>query len=204
MADIFTHIANFAHRVYANIADKTDKFSVREVLKNETKSLNSLAKKSIFHFPVIASDSCGNEILMKLTSFIERKNAILIKLIIQRVGTIDLSNKDSKDLIIKRLKGFDMGYINDSQDFTNDDHIKDIIKTSKSYSNTEHTHSPAIRMLMNERKNEESNMLEDGEIIGLVKPKKSDFLNEADCAYRSLWREAAAHRQIGVAEGGLQ
>ena len=34
--------------------------------------------------------------------------------------------------------------------------------------------------------------------------ERTAFLNEADCAYRSLWREAAAHRQIGVAEGGLQ
>ncbi len=34
--------------------------------------------------------------------------------------------------------------------------------------------------------------------------ERTAFLNEADCAYRSLWREAAAHRQIGVAEGGVQ
>ena len=76
MANILDSFIDYCLTVAAKISDTTvQTFSKKEFGK--TQSINTLAKKSIFHFPVIASDSCDVASLRNIVTFVERKKCYL-------------------------------------------------------------------------------------------------------------------------------
>lgn len=70
-------------------------------------SINREANKSILFFPVLVSDSCNFELARKATTAIESRSAMMVKMIIERIGLIRLQTGETKQDLINHVKGFD-------------------------------------------------------------------------------------------------
>jgi len=82
--------------------------TLRRRIKGEGRSISRLAKKSIMHFPLIISDSCDFEMASALATAIEYRSAVLVKMVIERIGIINLETGESKEGLISKISGFDM------------------------------------------------------------------------------------------------
>ena len=146
--DIFGAIADFCSKAYDKIKSNANAAFFEREFGDGVQSVNKLAKKSIFYFPVIATDSCSGEALQKIVTFIERKNAIYIKLIIERIGVIDLKSGDTREDVIKKVKGFDRGF-EESQEFS----FRDTPNTIVLNENPTQKHSSSVRKLLKDSEN---------------------------------------------------
>ena len=90
-------------------------------LKNRTTNINKEASKSILAFPVFCSDSCDYDLAARLASAMEFRNAVLVKLIIERIGLIRFDKNETKETLINRVKGFEdvRGFKEDSVIYEN-------------------------------------------------------------------------------------
>ena len=201
--DIFTMIGSVCYSLYDSIKGNAEKKLLQREFLTKTQSINTLAKKSIFFFPVIASESCDGDSISELVAFIERRNAILIKLIIEQIGVIDLRDGDSRGEIIKRLKGFDRGFY-EEMDFSEENAAMiDAAAMNLGLSQKKplhETHSPLVRSLMNEAEADELIPMNEARSGGLIKPKRSDYVNNDDfnaamSMYNREMREQRAEAQ---------
>ena len=85
----------------------TDMRTLVKRVKGEQRNINRLAKRSILHFPLIVSDSCDFEMAMRLANAIEHRSAVLTKLVIERIGLINLEKGGSKEELISKVRGFE-------------------------------------------------------------------------------------------------
>jgi hypothetical protein len=119
-------IMKYIHTNLKELKDETAN-KILTSLYTKQKSINVEAKKSVFEFPVLISDSCDMDIALKIVTGLEYRNASLIKMIIQNMI---FSGLDSKEAIIKKFKSLDFmdEQVNKFLDLPE---IKDYIKSCK-------------------------------------------------------------------------
>lgn len=69
-------------------------------------SLIKEARKSIYEYPVLISDSCSADIGRKVTEVVQLNNAVLTKLIFERAGLVNADEYESKEDLIQTFHGF--------------------------------------------------------------------------------------------------
>jgi hypothetical protein len=69
------------------------------------RTLNIEARKSLCEFPLLVSSSISFPLAVKLARSLETRNAILVKLVIERMGLIRLDHGETKDTLIQKVKG---------------------------------------------------------------------------------------------------
>lgn len=77
-------------------------------LNNQRGSIAREASKSIYEYPILASDTCSYDLTRAVTNSIQARSAVYTKIVFERIGLVDLSKGESKSDMIHNLKGFHM------------------------------------------------------------------------------------------------
>lgn len=89
---------------FADGDENTRKKYVKNLLQS-SRSINASARQNILHFPILYSDSCDYEMLQELATAIETRNAVLIKIVLETGGIIDMKIGETKGHLIDKIRG---------------------------------------------------------------------------------------------------
>jgi len=102
---------NFTGKENGSISDAFESdFSTKEMydlerrLKRSLNSINKEASRSTFEFPLFCSSSLSQEVIFNLKNALEKKYAVLLRLYLESIGTVNLSKGETKRSFIDKVK----------------------------------------------------------------------------------------------------